>query len=118
MLIVSRASRARTAAARWRKQYQHGRVWRDIWEHGGWVSAATTYDALAALGPDPAPDDVDRVIGNRSWTSCGCDECGGEYLPFVVRFGKPDPNYDETSLDVCPDCLCAAVRALACEAGL
>lgn len=55
---------AKTAAERYRQQYPS--------LIGRW---GYTYEVLLSLGPDPDPDDVDRVIGGP-WTYESCSGCG------------------------------------------
>lgn len=63
------------------------------------------YESLLALGPGPGPDDVDRVIGNRSWTSLPtCGGCGKDGLEIVVQVGE-DPDYESRTAYLCGPCL-------------
>lgn len=64
---------------------------------------------LESLGPSPNPDDVDKAIGNGSWTRLQCDicECYGEkkYVEITNRF-------EEVWL-ICDGCLKKAMELLA-----
>jgi len=57
------------------------------------------------------PADIERVIGNGSWTSMRCHECQQDQSP-LVRIGE-EPDCDANWVDVCPECLEKAVHALA-----
>ncbi len=52
--------------------------------------------------------DVNRIIGNSSWTRMHCDVCGEEgHLALTVFRYHYDPGH--LSLEVCDDCLKLAV---------
>lgn len=96
-MLATRKANAKTAAERWRAQYFGGGKWRyedrmrGIWER------------LVALGDNPNPDDVERIIGNTSWTECKCDQCG-ERKESVVMVGEP-LDYDSRTASLCVSCL-------------
>lgn len=95
---ITRLSRARCAAAAWRIQYPEGR----------YPDKEVIYAKLVALGPTPDPDEVDRVIGNGSWTQVPeCDACGAGELPVVVEIVPRD-----YVTHLCGDC-CGKAAALA-----
>ncbi len=78
-LVNSRHSAeiASNAASNWKKQYcSHDGKWQP--SVMGNKSPKEIYDSLISLGSDPDPADVDRVIGNGSWTRYNfvCFECG------------------------------------------
>lgn len=94
MNLITRRGRARTAAKRWLAQYPDDKV---------------RHPKLAALGDSPSPDDVDRIIGNGSWTEVPkCNECNRYGLPAVVELGD-EPDYESQTAWVCLDCLRNAV---------
>lgn len=68
---------------------------------------ARIYEQLVALGPSPDIADVDRIIGNQSWTHLTCSGCN-EYIAKGVEFG------DSWSAPVvlCPTCVQAAAKFL------
>lgn len=63
-------------------------------------------ESLKALGPNPNPDDVDHIIGNKYWTETECCECGTINVP-VVRFEAS--SYDA---DLCAECLKKALKMI------
>jgi hypothetical protein len=88
----------RGVAARWRERYQ------------GTLRQAPDGDKAAiarqldALDPETATAaDVTRIIGNGSWVSLVCDECG-EDVPAAVAVGQP-PDYESATATVCEPCL-------------
>lgn len=98
MRIVSRASKAVKAADSWYNTYYDKRT--------GWLygdEKRVKFEELAALGQEPDPDDVDRIIGNSSWTSTNCDECGSK-PEFVVMVGE-EPNYESNTAFICAQCI-------------
>jgi hypothetical protein len=54
-------------AARWAAQYRRGKRWKYC--HGDKTSKQI-HAELVALGPHPEPEDIERIIGNDTWTSC------------------------------------------------
>jgi hypothetical protein len=53
---------------------------------------------------------VNKIIGNGSWTTIGCDECG-KIVKTVVRLGQ-EPDYDGHTAWICPDCLRKAIKLI------
>jgi hypothetical protein len=54
-------------AARWLAQYRRGGVWRGC--DGGIEKSKQIYAGLLALGANPSSADIERIIGNDSWTT-------------------------------------------------
>lgn len=94
------------AASKWWNQYYH-----NIRTKGfNWDRNLEIYDGLVSLGPDPNPDDVDRIIGNSSWSWPGsCGGCGTTCDKVVVVGEKPD--YDSHTARLCKDCVLEALHA-------
>ena len=104
MKLITRKTLAAVAAERWVQAYD-GTIYWNAPKHGQSIHAA-----LVALGTEPNPDDVDRIIGNKSWTkvpACSC--CGKEGLELLV--GMQDfSDVDGGAIgNVCPDCLAWAL---------
>lgn len=101
--VTTRRERAKGVAERWRKQYQG--------DDGSWVGhypslsqkpRSQTHAELVALGPNPDPDDVNRIIGNNSWTSCRCHQCGKD-CDSIVEVGE-EPDHESHTADLCAKC--------------
>lgn len=59
---------------------------------------------LRALDPETATaEQVDEIIGNRSWTRLKCNECDKE-VEGLVCIGE-EPDYDSQTAFVCFACL-------------
>ena len=99
--LITRQMKADNAAKAWEAQYDKpDKKQREI--------GAT----LVALGPSPNPDDVDRVIGNDTWTSPGrCGGCDSWKAQTLVQVGA-EPDYESETALLCGDCLRAAVALL------
>lgn len=67
--------------------------------------------ALRELGARPDPDDVDRIIGNRSWTRLACNNCQREAAK-VVQVGEAPSEYESYTASLCLDCVQAAAKAM------
>lgn len=106
MELITIKSVTAGAIARWRKQYpdpepharfSDGRLIKQVGEE------------LEALGPNPKAEDVNRIIGNDSWTRPHyCDECG-KRRPAVVRLGQ-EPDHDSNTAHICSFCLRKALK--------
>lgn len=68
---------------------------------------------LSVLDGDTATaDDIEAIIGNRSWTRLKCDECGVE-AKAVIEVGQ-ELDYESRTAELCADC---ARKAAALAAG-
>jgi hypothetical protein len=106
MKLITRLDNAAFAESRWYRNYSHqsycntasicGRTKREI------------HEELVALGPNPSPAQVEEVIGNTSWTSCVCHECG-KSVEEMVQIGQ-EPDYESATAEICFPCLKKAVK--------
>lgn len=101
-VLITRESRAATAAGKWREQYHSGGEWKLYPK----VDGKGTYDRLVALGPSPKPEAVIRVIGNDSWVRTPeCDACGwDDGLAPRIMVGQP-PDYESNTACLCFACV-------------
>ena len=106
MHIVTKATRARGVAARWKKAYYYGGEWRKT----AFGPTKKVYDQLVAAGENITPEQVNATIGNESWTQNVCTECDRD-VEITVHFGE-EPDYDAVWADVCPRCLRKALALL------
>lgn len=112
MKVITRQTLANTAAEQWKSNYFIKGRWMKVL----FGDSEQIYKQLAALGPNPNPDDVDAIIGNNSWTSvrkcCECSERG----PVIVQVGEP-VGYESHTAYLCSRCLgMAALLAESVEA--
>jgi len=56
----------RLIADRWKAQYCKGGAWRAC--KSGIDGAKRIHAELLMLGSDPQPEDIERIIGNDTWT--------------------------------------------------
>lgn len=98
MKIQTWKSNAISAKDKWRHQYY------DYYRNGEWLDSEKSriYDELLALN-DPTKEQVDKIVGNESWTSCECYECE-EDIGMRVQVGSK-PDYDSSTIWICPNCL-------------
>lgn len=89
-------------AERWRTQYERPNGNWPVTAHG---SSMDIHEALCALGEDPDPDDVAKIIGNKSWSYHSCSGCG-DYYHRLVEIGE----YEQKSY--CKTCLTEALALL------
>jgi hypothetical protein len=95
-ILISRQTLASTAAERWYYQYSSKRWGRD-------TKTQSTLVQLRALGPTPSPEDVDRIVGNSSWTSERCNACGDNDGPWV-QVGEEEEAYQPGTAVLCKPC--------------
>jgi len=114
-IILTRQKKANAAAEMWawqygpQAQYHNNRALRTTWFD---AEKEEIHRQLVALGPTPDPNEVERIIGNDTWTSPGrCDGCGEMSSLVLVRVGD-EPDYDSNTADLCPNCLEEAWRLL------
>lgn len=105
MRIITIKSRARGAAEKWKRIYSYLGSWHV-------PSKESDYRRLAALGPDPDPEDVNRIIGHAGWTSIHCDECGQPVEIAMVFWDGPEDDDESSSVELCLGCLTKAAEKL------
>lgn len=98
MKIITRQSLANEAAAKWSEQYP------DSKRYPQYPDNLETGRKLATLTAPVNPDEVDRIIGNTSWTTPNCcNVCGKRNGP-VVEVGE-EPDYESSTAWLCFDCM-------------
>jgi hypothetical protein len=102
MKLYTTRSMIRTVLKRWRHQYPKGSEARFL----------AVEDKLAALDVETVTaNEIERIIGNDSWTDIHCDECD-TYVPAAMELGQ-EPGYQSNTAMVCLPCLRKAVLELA-----
>lgn len=100
MQLITKQEVANEAKDHWKMQYFKDGKWYDS-------NKELLYKQLQMLGDSPAPNLVDQVIGNSSWTHLGCSECNTD-VDEAVLFGAVD--YDSEYCYLCKDCLVKALE--------
>lgn len=109
MKLITRKIKAQSAAQDWHNQYAKDNWrWHDSKSFVTGMSKKQAYEALVALGDNPSPEDVNKVIGNTSWTDCLCNDCG-KLVEEVVQLGQ-EPDYDSATANICFVCLYKAIE--------
>lgn len=100
MKIITRQSCADEAIQKWEETYSSGR-----WGEDKLVILAK----LKELPKPVNPDDIDRIIGNTSWTSpAACYVCH-ERAEVIVEMGD-EPDYESRTAYLCPCCIRKAAK--------
>jgi len=99
MLLITRQILANEAAKRWGKQYPPDR----------WPDKQYVLRQLTELGGNCDADEVDKIIGNGSWTTTECHECGNDEGVDVVQVGQ-QLDYESSTANVCKSCLRKALN--------
>lgn len=55
-------------------------------------------------------EEVDSIIGNKSWTRLQCDQCR-EDVDWIYEFGQ-EPDYESKTAQICSTCLCRAYNQM------
>ena len=111
MNIERRTDRASGAFRAWRKTYYENA--RGEWRYGD--DKESIAQKLYELGLNPAPEQVNEVIGNESWTRVRCEECG-ESVEVAVTLGEP-PDYESATATICKACLINALDLITEDEG-
>lgn len=100
MYKLTKQELANRAAESWKNQYCPT----GVWKQGS--SNEAVFKELLALGDTPPPEQVDSVIGNRSWTMLKCYEYDTE-VDAVIILGNAE--YEKETY-ICKNCLHKAVK--------
>lgn len=104
MNLITRQDNANKSAKEWKARYFHPIA--KHWQYGA-QEKERTYHELVSLGSNPNPDDVDKIIGNSSWTENMCQVCG-EKVEETIRFEKID-DYEYSAIRICRSCIEKAI---------
>jgi len=99
MNLTTKREIIRRVPAHWRQTYTPFQKWDD--------SKGKIAKELDRINVETATeDDIERIIGNRSWTRMTCDECKKE-VDALIQVGEP-PDYESRTAQLCPECVRAA----------
>ena len=93
-MLLTKQHLVNTVDDRWKKPY----YFNSSWDYYG-DDKVKKYEKLVNLGKIKNPEDVDKIIGNSSWTRLVCHNCDKD-VDAVFIFGT-----DHDSLYVCEDCV-------------
>lgn len=111
--LITQRDLIRTVAQRWRELWPSSRDY----EKAGWCESTIGEISrkLLALDVETATQaDVDGIIGNSSWVTMYCDECGSQCTD-VIQLGH-EPDYGSSTANLCRSCFEEAMT-LWCEPG-
>lgn len=95
MKVITQRDRILTVADRWRRQYSYKGVDQDK------LDILKNLEALDLA--TCSAEDVDRVIGNNSWTCVDCNECEAK-TDWVIVVGE-EPDYESQTARLCRSCV-------------
>lgn len=99
MNTLTKQEKIKSVAKHWKKQYFKNGVWGPS-KHG----FEAIYNQLKQLGPTATEDEIEAIIGNRTWTQNKCDECDKDSDVVIML-----TESSEYVTYVCLDCLRAAI---------
>ena len=98
-MLLTKQHLVNTVDERWENQYCRD----DSWSYYG-DDKVEKYEDLVNLGKIKNTEDVDKIIGNSSWTRLICNHCNKD-VDAVCIIGA-----DEISFYVCEDCVKVATK--------
>lgn len=107
MKLITRQSKANIVADKWKTQYPEDKYSDD--PEKPWANKQAILKGLIDLGEHPYPADVDKVIGNESWTATQCDNCEASGMD-VLELGE-EPDYESRTIHICETCVSFAKEA-------
>lgn len=106
MKLVTPELRAACAAEGFRKLHE------SRWSHPRYEGdKKSRYQALVALGPNPSPADVDRIVENDEFTRTFCDSCFERNVP-VMEVVEEDSWDSIPAHCLCRKCLQKAIDGI------
>lgn len=108
MRVVTRREIIRQVPAEFKRRYNHQRD-EKRWGRNSHTTWGEVIDGLDKLDSETcAPEEINKLIGNDSWTDNKCDECGAQ-SETLVRLGE-EPDYEARWQDLCGSCLLEASK--------
>ena len=102
MKIITERDLIRTVADRWAKVYETGYYAKDATKQGILKSLRMLSTTTCSA------DDVNKIIGNKSWTRMHCSECA-KSTNWVIQVGE-EPDYESATANLCRKCFDKAVQ--------
>lgn len=104
MRLKTKRDLINTVAERWKAQYFP-------WKIGNFLPKEPIYNKLLKLPKGIATaKQVNKIIGNSSWTDNKCNECNGDF-EVTIMLGE-EPDYESSTVFVCLDCLQKAIELM------
>jgi hypothetical protein len=110
MKLITQRDLIRKVAERWHQQYDHyPEDDRPLFSVRNGMRTQLNKREIAShldmLNKETATaDDVNTIIGNKSWTRLTCDECGSETITEVMEVGQ-EPDYESNTARLCLECI-------------
>src|SRR5580698_8473879 len=103
-VVFTERGMIRTVAARWHAQYDNHPIYGRDKQHISVALDALDVEAASA-------EDVEAIMGNRSWTRLSCNNCGASDLKCAVQVGEV-ADYESATAVLCLNCADEAYREL------
>lgn len=102
MKIITERDIIRSVADRWADTYETGYYANDPEKQGILKSLRMLSTTTCSV------DDVNKIIGNKSWTRMRCNECT-QFTNWVIQLGE-EPDYESATASLCRPCFDKAVQ--------
>ena len=106
MKIISVEEKIRIVVERWKEQYFVNGKWK--WDDDKRI----IYERLIREKPTTEKA-IENIIGNSTWTSNVCDECG-KHKAALIQLGE-EPSYESVTAEICHECLSKALSLIELE---
>lgn len=106
MKIITPKVLARGVAEKWKRIHSLAGSWHI------YPSKEYDYHRLVALGPDPDPKDIERIIGHAGWTRVHCDECDQSVEVAMMFWDVVEDDEESVPIRLCRGCLGKATERL------
>ena len=105
--LLTRRDLIKQVATRWRTQYFHLGTWGRCCDG----SSQVVYEKLMALNLKKVKrEEIDKIIGNNSWTELTCEGCRRD-VDAAVEVGEL-PDYNSATVTLCAFCIASAAKLL------
>ena len=98
MKVVYKQDMLNNIAKSWKNQYTN--------------DSEGIHKQLLQLKKPISADDIDRIIGNASWTQFKCDNCDDQKDKLVSIVGKYFDGWEGPNIVICEECLKQALEGI------
>jgi hypothetical protein len=95
MKLITERDKIREVPQRWQGMYEDGKYGKDKLDK---MIQLNALDAEIATSKQIAD-----IIGNDTWTTMSCSECGKQSIP-VIEIGE-EPDYESNTVWLCFECI-------------
>jgi len=103
MHLITQRDIIRQIASKWSAQYAPFQDYSPRWRREGEIKLGVFMELTELDKETATKEDVDKIIGNESWTRIKCDQCKKE-VTAVLQVGEP-LSYESATANLCQKCV-------------